>query len=240
MDKNFHEWIVTPQYGYSGTLGVSYNFTDNILVKSGIEYNKYSTSFSLNSADFHPVNDFTDNVLSADVNGEQYYRTIKAGYDSVVTINLITLPVLLGYTSGKPGQTGFYAECGVKISIPNKVIYKNSGKYEFYGIYPYHPPSIDTLNAEVAPELGFYNRENIDDTGSAKFKGINLALYASAGVNIPLGFYSSVTIGPEINIGISDIMSNEELYKDIFKKSYEHQPVKIRYFGLRINLVYKL
>lgn len=240
IDKNLHEWIVTPQYGLSGALGISYNFTDNISVKSGIEYNRYSSKFNLNSAYFHPVNDFTDNVLSADENGDQYYRTIKAGYDSVVTINLISLPLLVGYTSGKPGQTGFFAEGGVKISVPNKVTYKNSGNYEFYGIYPYFEPSIDTMTAEFNPELGYYNRENIDDTGNTKIKGINLAFYASAGVNIPLGFYSSLTIGPEINIGISDVMSKEITYKDIFKKASSHQPVKINYFGLRIGLVLKL
>jgi hypothetical protein len=233
LDKNYHEWSISPQYGFSVTLGVNYNFTDNISVHSGIEYSKYSTNFNL-------TGNFTDKDLSSDANGDQYHRVVKADYDSLVTVNYLTLPLLIGYTSGKPGELGFYAEGGVKISIPNKVTFKTTGDYEFYGVYPNFPPSIDTLNADLAPQLGFYNRENINETGETKFTGINLSFYLSAGVNIPLGYYSSVMIGPEINIGISDIMGDKDKYTDIFKKQYDHQPVKLRSFGLRLGFVYKL
>jgi hypothetical protein len=88
--------------------------------------------------------------------------------------------------------------------------------------------------------LGFYTREDINDTGEAKIKGFNLALYTSAGINIPLGYYSSITVGPEAIIGISDILRDKKTYTDIFGKTYTHQPTKIRNFGLRVTLAYKL
>jgi opacity protein-like surface antigen len=231
MDKNFHSWNVTPVYGFLSAIGVQYNFTDNIYARSGIELNKYSEKFNLTGT-------FTDKVTSTDLNGEAYYRIVQADYDSTVNINFITLPLLAGYTSGKPGEFGFYAEGGIKISLPQKTIYKDTGSYQFYAS-PYSL-FIDPKDALMAPELGFYSRNNIDITGNTKFKGLYLSLYASAGANIPLGYFSSVTIGPELNIGISDLKRQEESYKDIFGKSYTHQPVKIRYFGLRVSFVYKL
>jgi hypothetical protein len=71
-------------------------------------------------------------------------------------------------------------------------------------------------------------------------KGFNLAFYGSAGINIPLGYYSSLSIGPEVMIGLSDIFSDKKTYTDIFGRSYTHQPTKIRNFGIRISLSYKL
>lgn len=231
MDKNSHSWNVTPLYGFLSAIGVQYNFTDNIYARSGLELNKYSEKFNLTGT-------FTDKVSSTDVNGDTYYRIVEADYDSIVNVSFITLPLIAGYTSGKPGEFGFYAEGGVKISLPQKAVYRDSGNYQFYAS-PYSF-FIDPKDALLAPELGFYSRENIDITGNTKFKGLYLSLYASAGANIPLGYYSNITVGPEISLGISDLLRQEETYKDIFERAYSHQPVKIRYFGLRVSFVYKL
>lgn len=231
MDKNFHSWNVTPSYGILSSIGVHYNFTDNFYARSGIELNKYSEGYILSGT-------FTDQVSSTDLNGDSYFRIVEANYDSIVNINFITLPLVAGYTSGKPGEFGFYAEGGFKISLPQKVVYKDTGNYQFY-VAPYGL-FLAPKDALLNPELGFYSRENIDITGNTKFKGLYLSVYASGGVNIPLGYYSSIIVGPEINIGISDLMRQEETYTDIFMKSYTHQPVKIKYFGLRLSLVYKL
>lgn len=231
LAENFHEWKVTPQFGYSATLGVSYSFTDNISARSGIEYSKYGTKFNLSG-------DFLDHVQSVDANGDSYYRNIVAKFDSVVTINTVTIPLLIGYTSGKPGQLGYYADGGVSISIPVSSTYNNTGNYKFiappYGIF------IDPGDMLLVPDLGFFNNENINKSGDTGITGIKMSLYLSAGVNLPLGYYSSVNIGPEVNIGLSDLMSDKQSYVDIFKKSTTHQPVKIRSFGLRFSFVYKL
>jgi hypothetical protein len=231
MEKNFHSWNVSPVFGFLTSIGVQYNLTDNIYARSGIELNKYSENFNLNGT-------FTDEVYSTDVNGDSYYRIVEAGYDSVVNINFITLPLVAGYTSGKPGEFGFYAEGGLKISVPINATYRDTGNYQFYAA-PYGR-ILEAKDALLLPELGFYSRENIDISGNTKFKGLYLSLYASAGANIPLGYYSSITVGPEMNIGISDLLRQEESFKDIFSKSYSHQPVKIKYFGLRVSFVYKL
>lgn len=230
LTKDLHSWNVTPLYGYLTALGVSYYFTENIAVRSGIEFNKYSAKFNLNGK-------FTNNILSTDLNTSSYYKIIEANYDSLVTINYLTLPILVNYLSGKPGKIGFYGEGGLKISIPVRASYSNSGNYKTSGFYPSNPVVIRNLDL---PELGFSNRENINVTDKIKMKGIILAFYSSVGISIPLGYYSSVNIGPEVIIGLSDILSDKKKYVDIFGKSYTHQATKINNFGIRISLAYKL
>jgi hypothetical protein len=231
--KNLHSWDVSPLFGFISALGVSYYFNDNIAVRSGLEYNRYASRFLLSGK-------FTDNVLSADVNADTYYMKVDAVYDSLVTINYITFPLLANYTSGKPGKLGFYAEGGFKISFPLKATYRDTGYYKFYGYYPTEPAVLQIKEGNDWNILGFYTRDPIDKTNDLKIKGFNLALYVSAGINIPLGYYSSVTVGPEIILGISDIMSDKKTYTDIFGKTYNHQPTKIKNFGLRVSLAYKL
>jgi hypothetical protein len=232
VETDLHSWNVDPLYGYLTALGVSYYFTDNIAVRSGVEFNKYAAKFNLNGK-------FTSTTLATDLNSSSYYKIIEANYDSLVTINYLTLPILVNYTSGKPGKFGFYGEGGVKISIPVRASYSNTGNYKTSGYYPSSPASMQYRDYQWEG-LGFYNRENIAETGKIDMKGFNLAFYSSIGINIPLGYYSSINIGPEVIIGLSDILSDKKKYVDIFGKSYTHQPTKIKNFGIRISLAYKL
>lgn len=228
---NDHEWSITPDYGYFGAVGLSYYINDNISFRTGLEINKNATKFSLNGI-------FTDSVtLYSDVNNEQFNKTINAAFDSLVTMNYITIPILVSYTSGKPGSFGFYAEAGPKILISSGTTYSNKGNYNYAGYFeadPFAP------RYRSAPEFGFYNKENIDLNKRTKTSLLNLSFYTSAGINIPLGYYTSVMFGPEINIGISDLLSNKKTYTNIFGNTFEHQSTKINYFGLRISLAYKL
>ena len=224
-------WNIKPLSGFITAAGVSYYFNDNIAVRSGLEFNTYSANYNL-------AGKFGSKSLSADINSDQFYKRIAADYDSLVSINYITLPLLLNFTSGKPGRFGFYAEGGVKISIPQKAKAACTGYYIYTGYYPDNPVVLRTLDIE---ELGYYKREAIDETyPDVKIKGFNLAVYASAGINIPLGYYSSITLGPEAIIGITDIAGGKDSYLDIFGVEHEHQPTKIKNFGFRISFAYKL
>jgi len=223
-------WDTSPLSGYITALGISYYFNDNLAVRTGIEFNTYSGKFSLNG-------EFGNNILTADVNDDLYYKRIVAEYDSLVKINYLTIPLLANYTSGRPGKLGFFAESGVKISIPLKATYKCTGDYIFTGYYPDNPSVLQILDLE---ELGFYSRESINETNTMTVKDFNLAFYASAGINIPLGYYSSITIGPEVTLGLTDICNANGNYFDIFGNSHNYKPTKIKNFGLRVSLAYKL
>ncbi|TAL65054.1 MAG: hypothetical protein EPN88_10090, partial [Bacteroidetes bacterium] len=190
LAKDSVSWNVSPLYGFLTAIGVSYYFNDNIAVRSGLEFNTYSARFNLNGQ-------FINKTLSTDINSAPYYKVIKANYDSLVKINYLTLPFLINYTSGRPGKLGLYGEAGVKVSIPLRASYSNTGSYKSSGYYPSNPVAIRYLDLS---ELGFYNRENISETGKFDIKGFKMALYGSIGVNIPLGYYSSLNIGPEMII----------------------------------------
>jgi hypothetical protein len=230
LTQNSHEWTTSPLYGYQAGAGASYFFTDNISLRSGIELSTYSTSYTLSGT-------FTDAKISYDINSEPYNKRVIADYDSTVKVNYLTIPAVASYTSGKPGKIGFYGEAGVKLSIPLTATSSESGNYATSGVYS-NPPS--PRDSEEFSAFGFYTKENINESDDIEMKGMNLSAYGSIGVNLPLGYYQSLYIGPEIMIGISDIMKNINNYRDIFGYPYEHQPTKIKYFGLRLSFAYKL
>jgi hypothetical protein len=233
-------WTTSPLTGYSAGVGLNYYFNDNISVKTGLEYNKYKTDFKLNSGTYTD-----DTKLYTDINGSAYYKHVKTEYgdaptpfDSLVSVNYITLPALFAYTSGKPGKLGFYGEGGFKISIPVTSVYTNNGYYAKGGYYPSNPADAQYI---FIPELGtgFYEKTSVNETGDVGVKGINFALYLSAGVSMPLGYYTSVTIGPEFTLGLTDIMKGNKNYYDIFGYQYD-KPTKIMNFGLKVSFAYKL
>jgi len=230
VPDNQHSWNISPLYGFLASLSVSYNFNDHFALRSGLEFSKYSTSFNLKG-------NYQSDFFSSDVNYESFNKIVEADFDSVVTVQYITLPLLVNYTSSKPGRLGFFAEGGIKVSFPVSSTFSNAGNYKSAGYYPDHEPVIRYLDLE---ELGFINRQNINETGDNGITGMNFSFYGSLGLSIPLGYYSSLTVGPEVMIGLSDILKKEKNYLDIFGKSYDHQPTKINSFGIRISFVYKL
>jgi hypothetical protein len=235
-------WATSSHTGYTAGIGIDYYLNDNISVRSGLEFNNYTTDFSLPAT----TDGYTDTKLMTDINSSAYYKHISTfndavpppPFDSLVTIRYITLPALFAYTSGKPGKLGFYGEGGLKLSIPLSSTYTNNGYYGKGGYYPSNPTVAQYL---YIPELGagFYEKTSVNETGKVGVKGINLALYLSAGVNLPLGYYTSVTVGPEITIGLSDIMKGNKNYYDIFGYQYD-KPTKLMNFGLKATFAYKL
>ncbi len=231
VDKDAIVWNTKPYYGFAGALGLTYYFNDNIAVRTGLEFSRHSGKFNLSDT-------LTDNALTAEaVNGTLFYKVVAAEYDSIVTMNYITIPALFHYTGGKPGNTSFYAEAGVKISIPVTGSYRSSGNYNYFGDYPSAPLG---YRYDHISEKGFYDKTGIDATNNIKIRSFNLAIHASAGVSLPLGYYTSVMIGPEITIGLSDVMHSARNYTDLFGKSHDHLPTRINTFGLKISFAYKL
>jgi len=223
-----YSWTVTPKYGYTAGVSANYFLTDNISFRAGIELNTYSTEYALTDS-------LRNSQLSKDVNDDDFYKIVDVEMDSLVKMNFLTIPVIASFTSGKPGKTGFFAEGGMKFSIPLSTTYNSKGNYETLGYYP------DDNKIITAPEIGwFYNRENFNESGNVKLRGVSMSVYGSAGVSLPIGYYSIVNIGPEISIGLTDVMNHVNTYKDIFDNPYTHQPTKVKYFGLKISFAYKL
>jgi len=227
-----YNWNVTNKYGYSVGFSATYNLTDNIGVRAGLEFNTFSANYSL------LLDSLVNKDQSEDVNGDTFYKIVDSEMDSLVTLNFLTIPIMVNFTSGIPGKFGFFGEAGIKFSIPVSCNYKSTGKlYQTRGYYPAPPPG----GILTSPEIGwFYTKENFSESGSVKLRGINMAFYGSAGGNIPIGYYSNISIGPEIIIGLTDVMRHVNTYRDVFNNPYDHQPTKIKSFGLRVSFAYKL
>lgn len=230
--KKPYSWDVSPNYGIVAGVSATYNLTDNIGIRSGLEFNTFSAGYSL------LTDSLRNSEFTQDINGDPFYKIVDSHMDSIVKMNFLTIPLLISYTSGKPGKFGFYGEAGVKFSVPLKTTYNATGDYETMGYYPDLPISNKIV---TAPEIGgFYKKEGFDESEDVKLRGVNLGMYISAGVNIPIGYYSNINIGPEVMIGLTDVMRHVNNYRDIFGNPYEHQPTKIKNFGLRLSFAYKL
>jgi hypothetical protein len=229
LDFDNHSWESTPKYGMKAGANVYYFMNDHIGFVSGLHYNSYESIFSLNGL-------FTDDELSLDINNDRYNKIIYADYDSTVKVNQIAIPLLVNYTSGKPGSIGFFAEAGIYLVYNLSARYHATGNYQFYGFYPSHPPVTQTLYIE---ELGFYNEENINREGDLSISRINLSGYLSAGLNISLGYFSSLRIGPEILYGINNIDAGKN-FTDIFGKPVIQQSTLLKKYSLKISYILKL
>jgi hypothetical protein len=229
LDNNYHAWESQPGYGIRAGINVFYYMNERLGIKTGLLYNAYQTLFTLDGL-------FTNEELSRDVNDDQFNQIVDASYDSTVTLNYISLPIVLNYSTGKPGDFGFYLEAGGVLGYKISASYNTTGSYNYYGYYPYHPAAIQTLDLEV---LGFYKEENINRSGDLPVSGINLSGYASFGINIPMGYFNTIRIGPEIHYGIMDIDTGDA-YTDIFGNQISRQPTILKKYSVKISYILKL
>jgi hypothetical protein len=230
MGTNNFTWKSSPSFGFSGGIGIYYFLNNHMAMKTGIEFNKFESNYALKGT-------FQDAKLSLDVNSNNFNKIIEANYDSLVSVNFLTLPLLFNYTTGTPGKFGFYFEAGPQFSYAVTANSTATGDYKYSGYYPYNPAVIQYLSI---PELGFYTDDNINRKGSADISKINFSIYGSVGINIPIGYFTSIQIGPEIIIGLSDIQQKNKEYIDIFGNKFDHQSTKVKKYGMRIGIVYKL
>jgi hypothetical protein len=66
-----------------------------------------------------------------------------------------------------------------------------------------------------------------------------LTAYFSLGMNIALGYYSSIKIGPEFIYGLTDL-DKVKTYIDIFGNSIDKMPTYLKKFSLKLSYIYKL
>lgn len=230
LEKDLHEWSIKNNYGMAIGGGINYFFTDALGISSGLELNTFSTKYSLNGT-------FQDDEYASDVNGNPYYLIVTAEYDSTLSINTLNFPVLFKYIFGKPNSWGFSIDAGLKMTYILSAKYNTTGNYIVSGFWPNSPPSIQTKPGSF---IGYEDRTDIELNGDLDYKKISLSGYANMNLLIPLGYYSSLEIGPEVLYGFTNIENNSSDYIDIFGKSTTRKPVTISYFGVNIKYLFKL
>ncbi|MDA3824152.1 MAG: outer membrane beta-barrel protein [Bacteroidales bacterium] len=229
LDTDAHTWEVSPNSNMHVVSSFYYYFNDQLALKSGLGFQSFSSTYSLNG-------DFRDNVISYDVNNSPYYKYLSIAYDSSLSLNQLTIPIAVNFTSGKPWQLGMYIETGLVFAFNLKKEYHATGSYSMSGYYPDNPEPIRILSIE---ELGFYTEDDIDRRDTAPVKGLSILAYASAGIRIPLGYYSDLRFGPEIYYGLNNI-EKEETYIDIFGKEKDMGSTLLKKYSLKLSYILKL
>lgn len=229
MDLNYHEWKFTPNYVISVGFDYNYFFNDKIGIRTGIGASYYQANYNL-------TGEFQEDKQSIDGNETTFYKIVDAQYDTTTTIVNVDIPVQFQWLFGKPRKFGFYIEAGANLSL---IAYNQAnvkGNYKYYGYYPTEPESLRYLDFE---SLGFSTQENLNYSTKAETNIYSVSLIASVGVTIPLGYFSTIKLGPEILYGLTDL-NNAKNYYDIFGNSQEKLPTSYRYYGFKLSINYKL
>jgi hypothetical protein len=226
MESNYHEWQIDPLVAYSGGIGLDCFFGDHIGLSIGAGYGHFSATYSLDG-------NFMDGTaeqpnLSYDINNDPFQKMINATIDSTVKISSLQFPVYFIGLTNKPQKTGLYVKAGIIASVIVDAKYDYTGNLYYWGNYIDHPEPADSI---LIPELGFY--EKTDHEGDAGLKKFFVSGSLSAGINIPLAYFTTLQVGPVFNFTITDIAEKFDYY-DIFGTKYAHKPVTLNYLGLEI------
>ena len=228
MESNYHEWQIDPLMAYSGGIGLDYFFGDHIGLSIGAGYGHFSATYSFDG-------NFMDGTaeqrnLSYDINNDPFQKMVNAAIDSTVKISSLQFPVYFIGLTNKPQKTGLYVKAGIIASVIVDAKYDYTGNLYYWGNYIDHPEPADSI---LIPEMGFY--EKTDHEGDAGLKKFFISGSLSAGINIPLAYFTTLQIGPVFHFNITDIAEKSDYY-DIFGNQYDHKPVSLNYFGLEISI----
>lgn len=230
LGTDHYNWSSTPGHGMTVGAGIMYNTGDHFAVETGAYYNQYVTTFTSEGS-------FQDIQSSVDYNGESYWKTMTTDYDSMLSYNLISIPLSFTITTSNAGKAGMYISLGGVFSYSLSGEYETSGSWQYSGYYPDHPSYIRYV--EIS-ELGYYQREEIQNSGEINGGQINLSVRASMGITIPIKYFTQIKLGPEVEWGLYDFNINEGETVDIFGNPKEHQPTYLYRFGIRLGLVFNL
>ena len=139
------------------------------------------------------------------------------------------------WVSSKPRIIGFYARVGIGFSIPLNASSNSSGSLQYYGYYPDHPDAIKELYLK---ELGFYNLSSEESGVNYNTSSYLLSGLLSAGVTIPIGYFTTINLGSELMWGISNL-SGDGKYTDIFGQEVDNLGTTLRNYGFNISVNYK-
>lgn len=223
-------WSYTPALSYSGGIEANYFFTNNIGIRAGITYSYFSSNYTING-------DYSDgDQTTLDANDDPFIKHVHAeNYINTVSVSTIDIPIQLVWVSSSPRNIGFFARAGIGFSIPINASTKSSGTIQYYGYYPDHPDAIKEL---YLTELGFYNLSFEETDVNYNTSSYLLSGLVSAGVTIPIGYFTTINLGPELMWGISNLSGNET-YTDIFGQEVDNLGTTIRNYGFNISVNYK-
>jgi len=226
METNYHEWQIDPVPAFSGGIGLDYFFSDHIGVGIGAGYGYFATTYSLNGN--FSLGTSEQPILFYDINNDPFIKHINSAFDSTIKISYIQFPLQVTGLTGKPQKTGVFMKAEIIASVLLDAKYEFTGNSYYWGEYVQHLPPDDSV---LVPEYGHY--EMTDHKGEVSLKRFVISGSLSAGISIPLAYFTTLQIGPVFHFSITDLAEKSDYY-DIFGNKYDHKPVSLNYLGLEI------
>lgn len=233
-DKNLTDnstlgWSIKGKSALNAELLATWYLTNRIGVKIGLGYNRYSANANLSGS-------FRNNRYFTDINNETYLKNITASYDSLLSLNYLTIPISIIFHSNKnPEKWGFYVEGGIIASINMNSTYKTTGTFATTGYYEQYPEAMQIISA---PELGFVSRSGMNKSGRSNISNFTLMLKTSIGITYPLNYFTTVYLGPEIELSARNL-SKEKKYIDAFGNTTKTKDIGILKYGIKFGFSYK-
>ena len=230
LQNNYNEWDYKYKPGYSGEIKLKYFFTNILSINAGLSFSSFSSTYSLYGV-------FQDNEYSLDLDGGSYNKIVTANYDSAINISYISLPIGISLMNKNPEKVGLFIECDLSFGYLLSARYKATGDYQLQGYYENFHPVLQYL---TFPEWGFYSYSNLNNTGILDVKKFSVLANISCGVTIPIGYFSSICLGPKIILGLLDISNNRENYINIFGKEELNKGIYLKLLGFKISYNFKI
>jgi hypothetical protein len=252
LTNNYHEWKLKSSFCFGAFVSAMYMFNDFMGLESGISFGKYKSDYSINSFRSSSDSVFMDKETSYDINNYPFNKVLKVNYDSAVSITMLQIPLNFVYTIGKPGKVNFTIKPGISLGFVTNTEYKTTGSYAYAGFYtsnssyPGYPSWPTDRIIDYLP--GFFTREGINSIGKIDawkkfiFSG-NLYL----GITIPVGYFTTITLGGNMAFSFSDLSASKGRYADIFGAQdsnpqhhvYDRKPVSLKSYTFSVGINYK-
>jgi len=229
-DKN---WNAKGEIGFNFGLKLSYFFSDNFGINTGIGYSSYKTQYLLNDFDNYGIN----TLQSEDEDGDIYYKYfVDTDVEEYCTLNFLDIPLAIMLKSAKERKIVPYINFGLQISYLISSNFDVTGYSSFQGYYPYYHVVIYDLE-----EYGFTTRD-IEENDNWNLNAFTISAFFSPGVSISLSRSVSIGINPGIYIGLNDLGYEKAKYREDFINTTGTKPdkVSIQAYGLNLFLLFKL
>lgn len=259
-----HEWKTTPKTFYSFYGLYTFMLTPKFGLNTGIGYSSASTLYSLNS--HKNINDtvFYDRVTYTDANNNQYYKVIKAKFDSTVLINFINIPIGLTFIFGSGSNLHFFIKSGINMGLINNAKSTSNGYINYFGYYPNE--TIQEFKYKNWREFGAYidSANNRQYNIGALLNSPYFSTYVFTGIEISFNKKISIALLGNFQYGLTELIKNNGDYADIFVKTetikiqnafgqspdnlntvnsrhvFSRKPTRIINYGLAIEFTIKL
>jgi Outer membrane protein beta-barrel domain len=231
---NILGWSTTGKSGIKIGINAKYYLGNQLAIESGVMFNRYSSNANL-TGEFH------NDLYQTDPNNKQFLKTVYASYDSLISLNYLSIPISLVFNTSKTAEKiSLFIKAGVVGSFLMSAKYRATGNFKTSGYYEngYFKDSTGFFKNIDSLKLGFVNFTNLDASGKTRVKTFNLSLIISIGVTIPLNYFTSIELGPEIIWGVTNI-SNQNEFIDAFGNTKTAKAVNIAKYGFRAGLYYK-